>query len=133
MTKDQGCKKKRLTIFYLIELSIEKLPPYITIIYANALIISSIFGREREKEKVILEETFNFASTPYIYFSYIKPCGVLCFAVRGHSVFVQPFVKLPRCLLSYFDISVRLVHVWIQNVESGHFMLVEQRTTPQFG
>jgi len=39
--------------------------------------------------------------------------SVLCSVVRGHSVFVQPFVKLPRCLLSY-DISVRLVHVWIQ-------------------
>lgn len=103
---------KKLTVFYLIEFSlkkVQKLFPRITIIYANILIISSIFRREGEKI------TFNFTSTSHIYFSYIKPHRVLCFAVRGHSVFVQPFVKLPRCLLSYFDISVRLVHVWIQS------------------
>lgn len=84
---------------------------FIYIIREYINIISSLENIEND-----LDARFMYFSciSIYIYFNYVKLRGILCSAVRKHSVFVQPFVKLPRRLLSYFDISVRLVHVWIQ-------------------
>jgi len=83
-------------------------------INANILIISLIFRRLQSglNARTFVRVLFRVYFIAYI-FIYVK-LRVLCSAVRKHSVFVQPFVKLPRRLLSYFDISVRLVHVWIQ-------------------
>lgn len=82
----------------------------IRIIDANILIISSLEDFENYFNARVVSIFFRV----YIYFSYVKLRSVFRSAVRKHSVFVQPFVKLPRRLLSYFDISVHLVHVRIQ-------------------